>query len=87
MPLFKIAFERQSEIVNIEKIGKVKNAHIRRNLNHRYGKAQWQKMKGTAKIRLLETGDIWWAEVHFYTADGKEKHIEEIKYLLEKSDE
>ena len=84
MPLFKIAFERLSEITDIETIGKVNNPFIRDWLNENFGQDKWVYKKGLANIRLLETGNAWKAEIHFYTAHGKGKYKEEIKYLLER---
>ena len=49
MPVFEIQFKRLSEITAIETIGKLKNPHLKKQLNQNHGKAQWIYKKGTAK--------------------------------------
>ena len=83
MPLFKITFEKLTKIIDIETIGKIKSRSKRDWLNQNQGRAKWIYKKGTAKVRL-EDESIWIAEIHFYTAHGKAKHLEEVKYLLER---
>ena len=83
MPLFKITFERLSEIENIETIGKIKSRSKRDWLNQNHGKSRWIYKKGTAQVKL-EDESHWIAEVHFYTAHGKGRYLEEVKYLLER---
>ena len=84
MPLFKIEFERLSKITDIETIGRIKNRSIREWLNQNHGKSKWLYKKGTAKIRVSESGNIWIAEIHFYTAHGQGIYREEVKYLLKR---
>ena len=50
-------------------------------LRKRYGRGRWRKRKGTAKIEL-SSGDIVWAEVHWYEATGIGRREFKIKRLL-----
>ncbi|MGK5093757.1 hypothetical protein WDW89_17315 [Deltaproteobacteria bacterium TL4] len=84
MPPFKIHHVRLSEITDIETIGKVKNPYVRDELNQKFGKAKWIYKKGTAKIELPDNGNIWIAEIHFFTAHGKDICKEVVKCLIKR---
>lgn len=47
-----------------------------------YGGKNWKKCKGLANIRLLSTGEIFRAEIHWYEAHGIGKVELKIKELL-----
>ena len=47
-----------------------------------YGGKNWKKRKGLAHIRILTTGEILGAEVHWYEAHGIGKVEMKIKELL-----
>lgn len=61
-------FEVISEIENIEIIavtGKIRDIEwLRKN----YGAGRWRKLKGFARVRLLDDGDECDAEFHWYEA-------------------
>jgi hypothetical protein len=52
-------------------------------LRKRYGRAKWRKRKGIAEVEL-PSGDIVWAEVHWYEATGIGRREFKIKRLLER---
>ena len=47
-------FDILGDIKNIETIAVGRGVHIRRHLDHSYGKGHWRKMKGTATVRLAD---------------------------------
>ncbi len=47
-----------------------------------YGGKNWKKRKGVARIRLLSSGEILTAELHWYEAHGVGKVEMKIKELL-----
>ena len=53
-----------------------------RRLNRVYGKTKWRKLKGIAKIRLVD-GAVKVAEVHWYEGHGKGRKEMKIKRYLE----
>ncbi|MFH0844355.1 MAG: hypothetical protein V1930_02695 [Pseudomonadota bacterium] len=74
-------FDIIDEIKEIETI--VKGSGIRDidRLNKIYGRGNWRKMKGIARIRLI-TGRIRLAELHWYEAHGMgKKEIKRKRYL------
>jgi hypothetical protein len=52
-------------------------------LRKRYGGARWRKRKGVAEVELA-SGEIVWAEVHWYEATGIGRRELKIKRLLER---
>jgi len=50
-------------------------------LRKRYGRGRWRKRKGTAEIEL-PSGEIVWAELHWYEATGIGRREFKIKRLL-----
>jgi hypothetical protein len=53
-----------------------------RRLRAIYGRARWRKLKGIALVRLPD-GGVFWAEVHWYEADGIGRREWKIKRLLD----
>ena len=51
-------------------------------LRKRYGRGRWRKLKGTARIELID-GRIRQAELHWYEAHGVGKKELKIKRLLD----
>ena len=82
MPVFKIKFERLSKIIDVENIGKIKNAFIRDELNQEFGRKKWVYKKGFATVKLQHNSQVWYVELHFYEAAGTGPQKEAIKYLL-----
>jgi hypothetical protein len=39
-------------------------------LRRAYGRGRWRKLKGSALVRLVATGEIFRAEIHWYEATG-----------------
>ena len=75
-------FKVFGEILNIETITAGRGIRELRRLNRIYGKTTWRKLKGIAKIRLLD-GAIKLAELHWYEWHGKSKKEFKIKKYLE----
>lgn len=51
-------------------------------LRKTYGSGRWLKMKGLARVRFLDDGEEFEAELHWYEAHGIGKVEMKIKYLL-----
>jgi len=60
-------FELIGTIESIEPIAVGHGIRQRRRLDRVYGKGRWRKLRGIAKVRLLD-GTIHTAEVHWYEA-------------------
>lgn len=63
-------FELLSEITNVETIARGSGVRIKQHLNKTYGYGRWRKMKGQAWIRLKSTGEVQYAEIHWFEAHG-----------------
>ena len=70
-----------SEIKNAEVIAKGSSVKIRKKLEKLYGRGNWKKMKGTAKIRLSDNS-VKLAEIHWFEAHGIGKKNIKVKYYL-----
>ena len=75
-------FEIIGEIQWIETIASGHSIHELRRLNRVYGKTNWKKYKGIAKISLKD-GAVKLAELHWYEGHGKGKKEMKIKKYLE----
>jgi hypothetical protein len=75
-------FKILSEILWTETIASGRSIHELRRLNRVYGKTNWRKRKGIAKIRLTD-GAVKLAELHWYEGHGKGKKEIKIKKYLE----
>lgn len=62
-------FEIVGEIENIETIATGKGIRDRARLQNFYGRGKWRKLKGVARVRLMN-GTIHLAEIHWYEAHG-----------------
>lgn len=62
-------FEIVSEITDIETIAHGSGIRERTRLNKQYGQGKWRKLKGVARVRLVDA-TIHLAEVHWYEAHG-----------------
>ena len=71
-------FEILGEISEVETIATGRGVRDRQRLNKHHGKGKWRKLKGVAKVRLLD-GTIRPAEVHWYEAHGIGKKEFKIK--------
>ena len=75
-------FEILDNIQWIENIATARGIRELKRLNRIYGKANWRKRKGIAKIRLSD-GAIKIAELHWYEGHGKGRKEVKIKKYLE----
>ena len=62
-------FELIDEIRDILPIAVGRGVRELARLRRRYGKGRWRKLKGIARVRLID-GTIHTAEVHWYEAHG-----------------
>lgn len=76
-------FELLTEITDIEPIARGKGVRIRRYLNKTYGRGRWRKLKGRAWIQLKRTGQVQYAELHWYEAQGIGRRDMKRKYKLQ----
>jgi hypothetical protein len=63
-------FDLLSELTDIETIARGTRVRIRQYLNKTYGRGRWRKMKGRAWIRIKSTGEVQYAELHWFEAHG-----------------
>ena len=63
-------FDLLSEITNVETIAHGAGVRIRQYLNRAYGPGRWRKMKGQAWIRIKRSGEVQFAELHWFEAHG-----------------
>jgi hypothetical protein len=75
-------FEILGEILWTETIASGRSIHELRRLNRVYGRTNWRKRKGIAKIRLSD-GTVKLAELHWHEGHGKGKKEIKIKKYLE----
>jgi hypothetical protein len=60
-------FEIVGEIARIEPIARGSGVRDRIRLQRQYGQGRWRKLKGVARVRLVD-GTIRLAEIHWYEA-------------------
>jgi hypothetical protein len=72
-------FELIGEITQIETIASGSGVRDRARLRRHYGLGRWRKLKGIARVRLMD-GTIHLAEIHWYEAHGIGK--KELKLKL-----
>jgi hypothetical protein len=75
-------FDLIAEIRAIETIATGRGIRILDRLNQEYGKGNWRKLKGIARVRLPD-GTIAEAEIHWFEAHGIGKRRMKIKRLIE----
>ena len=75
-------FEILNNIQWMENIATARGIRELKRLNRIYGKANWRKRKGIAKIKLSD-GTVKIAELHWYEAHSKGKKEIKIKKYLE----
>ncbi len=76
-------FEVISKIEDIEIIAVGSQIRDLKWLQKTYGKGRWHKLKGFARIRFLDDGEEFDAEMHWYEAHGIGKVEMKIKELLD----
>jgi hypothetical protein len=62
-------FELVGTITAVETIAVGRGIRDLRRLQRVYGKGRWRKLRGIAKVRIMD-GTIHTAEVHWYEAHG-----------------
>jgi len=75
-------FEIISEIKDIHTIAVGSSIKDLNRLRKLYGKGRWRKLKGTANVRIVKTGNIYFAELHWYEAHGIGKKEIKLKSKL-----
>ena len=63
-------FEIVSAFRAVETIATGREIRILGLLRRKWGPGRWRKMKGIARVRILRTGHIRDAEIHWYEAHG-----------------
>lgn len=71
-------FEIIGEITHIETIASGSGVRERGRLRRQHGQGRWRKLKGIARVRLID-GTIRLAEVHWYEAHGIGKKEYKLK--------
>ena len=74
-------FELVDEITSIEPIAVRRGIRDLQRLRRRYGKGRWRKMKGVARVKLLD-GSLHTAEIHWYEAHGLGRKEYKLKLPL-----
>jgi hypothetical protein len=74
-------FELVGEIWDIQRIAVSGGVREIARLRRRYGRGRWRKLKGVARVRLID-GTIHSAEVHWYEAHGIGRRELKIKFPL-----
>ncbi|MBL8190865.1 MAG: hypothetical protein JNK38_22805 [Acidobacteria bacterium] len=74
-------FKLVSQIRDIETIAVGRAIRELAQLNRRYGKGRWRKLKGIAEVEL-DDGTIQTAEIHWYEAHSIGKRKMKIKTLF-----
>jgi hypothetical protein len=74
-------FELLGSISDIQPIAIGRGVRERARLRRRYGTGRWRKLKGIARVRLID-GTIHIAEVHWYEAHGIGRKELKIKFPL-----
>ncbi len=76
-------FEVISEIEGIEIIAVGSKICDLEWLRKNYGSGRWRKLKGFARVRFLDDGEEFEAELHWYEAHGIGKVEMKIKDLFD----
>ena len=74
-------FEIIGELSAVETIATGSGIRELARLRKNYGRGRWRKRKGIARVRLA-SGEIVFAELHWYEATGIGKREFKIKYVL-----
>ncbi len=74
-------FELVGEITSVEPIAVARGIRDLQRLRRRYGKGRWRKMKGVARVKLLD-GTLHTAEIHWYEAHGLGRKEFKLKFPL-----
>lgn len=78
----QLDFEVISEITDIETIAIGNRIHDIDRLQRDYGRGRWRKLKGIALVRMLKSGRVRQAELHWYEAHGIGRRDLKVKRYL-----
>ena len=76
-------FEVISKIENVETIAVGSRIRDLEWLRKTYGSGRWRKLKGFARVRFLDDGEEFDAELHWYECHGIGKREMKVKMLLD----
>lgn len=79
--LWAMDFELVGPIRDVEPIAFGRTIRELARLRRRYGRGRWRKLKGIARVRLID-GTIHTAELHWYEAHGIGRKELKIKFPL-----
>ena len=74
-------FELIGAVSDIQPIAIGRGVRERARLRRRYGTGRWRKLKGVARVRLID-GTVHTAEIHWYEAHGIGRKELKIKFPL-----
>lgn len=74
-------FEIVGPITSVETVAAGPAIRDLPRLRRRYGKGRWRKVKGVARVKLLD-GTLHTAEIHWYEAHGIGKKEYKLKLPL-----
>jgi hypothetical protein len=77
----RMKFEIIGEVRSVETIASGREIRVLPTLRKKWGAGRWRKMKGLAHVRILRTGNILRAEIHWYEAHGIGKRDIKISHL------
>jgi hypothetical protein len=77
-----ILFELIGAIEEIEVIAKGPSIRERRRLSRQFSMGRWRKLKGVATLRILSTGEVVRAAIHWYEPHGVGRRQLKIKRVL-----
>jgi hypothetical protein len=79
---FRMKFEIIGELRSVETIAAGRQIRVLAALRKKWGPGRWRKMKAIARVRILRSGHIREAEIHWYEAHGVGRRDFKIKKLL-----
>ncbi len=81
-PKSSMKFEIVSQIRSVETIASGRQIRVLPQLRKKWGPGRWRKMKGFAFVRVLRSGRVREAEIHWYEAHGVGRRDFKIKRFL-----
>jgi hypothetical protein len=75
-------FEVLGGIDQIQIIARGPSVRERDRLSTQFGGGRWRKLKGIAMVRLVMTGEVLRAELHWYEAHGIGRRKIKIKRVI-----
>ena len=75
-------FDILGEIAEIEVVARGRGIRDLSRIQRKFGKGRWRKLKGKATIKLAN-GNLRYAEIHWYEAEGIGRKRFKIKRFLD----